>query len=197
MRLDPIEEPDGIRMRFVYWMMRRKFGTAMTPLKVVVARVPGLLGVNRAFQKFHTNKIQLEPELKLMVGTLVSKTNECGFCVDFTQSEAIREDLEMEKFNALAEYQTSPLFTERERAALAYAEEITRQKTVSDATFEELRTHFNDREIVEITVLNAMQNFTTLINIPLEIESDGLCAIARSETKTEQGEQTSVRSVQD
>ncbi len=61
------------------------------------------------------------------------------------------------------EYQTSPLFSARERAALAYVKEATRHKHVSDATFEELRTHFNDREIVEITWQNAIKN--TLISL--------------------------------
>jgi alkylhydroperoxidase family enzyme len=85
----------------------------------------------------------------------------------------------MQKLNSLSEYRTSPLFSGRERAALAYVEEATRNKRVSDATFEELRKHFNEREIVEITWLNAVENYYNLINIPLEIESDGFCAIAQ------------------
>jgi alkylhydroperoxidase family enzyme len=52
---------------------------------------------------------------------------------------------------ALAEYRTSPLFSERERTALAYVEEATRNKRVSDATFEALRRNFSEEEIVEIT----------------------------------------------
>lgn len=40
-RLEPIEKPDGLKMRFVYWMMRRKLGKVMTPIKVVGARLPG------------------------------------------------------------------------------------------------------------------------------------------------------------
>jgi alkylhydroperoxidase family enzyme len=78
----------------------------------------------------------------------------------------------------LPQYRTSPLFGARERAALAYVEEATRTKHVSDATFAELRRHFGEREIVEITWLNALENYYNLINIPLAIESDGLCAIA-------------------
>lgn len=196
-RLEPIEKPDGFKMRFVYWMMRRKFGKVMTPLEVMWARMPESLRLNRELQKFQQNGLRLEPELKLMVGTLTSEINGCGFCVDMVRSEAIRENLGMEKFNALSEYQTSPLFSDRERAALAYAEEATRHKHVSDATFEELRKHFNDREIVEITWLNAFQNYTNLTNIPLEIESDGLCAIAKSETQMEHDEQTPVQKIQE
>jgi alkylhydroperoxidase family enzyme len=102
--------------------------------------------------------------------------------VDIARAMAIRQHLGMEKFNALSEYRTSPLFSNRERAALAYVEEATRHKRVSDATFEVLRKHFSDREIVEITWLNAVENYYNLINLPLEIESDGLCAIAQAQT---------------
>ena len=195
-RLEPIEKPDGFKLRVVYWMMRRQFGKVLTPLKVVTARIPGSLGLNRKLQEFHASEIQLDPELKLMVGALTSDINGCGFCVDFTHSEAIRENLGMEKFNALVEYQTSPLFSDRERAALAYAEEVTRHKNVSDTTFEDLCTHFTEREIVEITWVNAFQNYTNLVNIPLEIESDSLCAIAKSETQMDHDERMPVQHVQ-
>lgn len=187
-RLEPIEEPDGPGMQSAYRAMRQELGTVMTPVKVVFARMPGAMEFNSTYQEFRANGIQLEPELQLMVEALISEINGCGFCVDIARSEAIRENLGMEKFNALSEYQTNPIFSDRERAALAYAEEATRHKTVSDATFEALRTQFTDREIVEITWLNAMENYNNLVNIPLEIESDGLCAIATSETQIEHDE---------
>jgi len=44
-------------------------------------------------------------------------------------------------------------------SAVAYVEEATRHKRVSDATFQELRQHFSEREIVEITCLNAVHNY--------------------------------------
>jgi alkylhydroperoxidase family enzyme len=118
-----------------------------------------------------------------MVTNLAAEINGCAFCVDIGRAVAIRHHLGMEKFNALMEYRTSPLFSERERAALAYVEEATRHKRVSDATFAALRAHFNEREIAEITWLNAVENYYNLINLPLEIESDGLCAIAEAQTR--------------
>jgi alkylhydroperoxidase family enzyme len=97
---------------------------------------------------------------------------------------AVMEHMGLEKFDALPDWRESPHFDERERAALAYVEEATRDKQVSDATFEALRKHFDDREIVEITVLNAAENFYNLINIPLEIEADGLCAIQQKRRRS-------------
>jgi alkylhydroperoxidase family enzyme len=126
--------------------------------------------------------IRLEPGLHFMVANLAAQINGCAFCVDIGRAVAIRQHLSMEKFNALMEYRTNPLFSERERAALAYVEEATRHKRVSDATFDALRSRFNEREIAEITWLNAVENYYNLINLPLEIESDGLCAIAEAQT---------------
>jgi alkylhydroperoxidase family enzyme len=180
MRLEPIERPAGIMMRIAYWMTRRQLGKVMTPMKVVYSRMPGVMRLSYEIQKFETKGIKLETGLKFMVVTLAAQINGCGFCVDIARAMAIRERLGMEKFNALAEYRSSPLFSDRERAALAYVEEATRHKRVSDATFEALRKQFNEREIVEITWLNAVENYYNLINLPLEIESDGFCAIAEA-----------------
>ena len=49
---------------------------------------------------------------------------------------------------------------------------------VSDATFAELAKHFDEREIAELVLANAIENFYNLLNLPLGIEDDGLCAIA-------------------
>ncbi len=180
MRLEPIEKPKGIMMRIAFWMTRRMLGKVMTPMKVLTARMPGVLKLSYEIQKFEMKGIQIEPQLKFMVTTLAARINGCAFCVDIGTAMAIRQHLKTEKFDALMEYRTSPLFSERERAALAYAEEATRNKRVSDATFGALRKHFSEREIVEITWLNALENYYNLINLPLEIESDGFCAIAQA-----------------
>ena len=84
----------------------------------------------------------------------------------------------MEKFRALGSYRTSDLFSDAERAALDYCGEITRERAVSDATFETLRKHFDERQIVELTWVNAVGNFFNLLAVPLGIESDGLAELA-------------------
>lgn len=182
MRLEPIDKPKRLMMRIAYWMTRRQLGKVITPMRVLYPRMPGMLKLSYEIQKFQMKGIRLEPGLHFMVSTLAAQINGCSFCVDIGRAVAIRQHLSMEKFNALSEYLTSPLFSVRERAALAYVEEATRHKCVSDATFETLRRHFSERDIVEITWLNAVENYYNLINLPLEIESDGLCAIAEART---------------
>ena len=180
MRLEPIEKPKGLMMSIAFWMTRRQLGKVITPMKVLYPRMPEAMRLSYEIQKFEEKRIRLEPGLHFLIGTLASQINGCGFCVDISRAMAIRKHLAMEKLNALSEYRTSPLFSDRERAALVFVEEATRRKRVSDATFEELRKHFNEREIIEITWLNAVHNYYNLINLPLGIESDGLCALAQA-----------------
>ena len=182
-RLEPIEQPKGLTLRFVYWMTRRRFGKVPTSIKVVVARAPKVLSLAGAMGKYETKATHLEKELHYMISISVAGTNGCGFCLDVGRMMAAKDNMNMEKFKALPVYRTSSLFSDKERAALAYAEEATLYKRVSDATFNELQEYYSDRDIVEITILTAIANFTNLTNIPLGIGSDGLCAIAQSRKK--------------
>ena len=178
MRLAPIESPRGLMAKIAYFMTKRRLGKVMTPMKVVYARVPALFRLAYSEVNIVEGKLTIDPVISLLVRTWAAMINECSFCVDIAKAVAIQHRMTLEKFEALPVYRTSPLYSERERAALAYVEEATRHKRVSDATFETVRRHFNEREIVEITWLNALENYYNLINLPLEIESDGLCAIA-------------------
>jgi len=62
-------------------------------------------------------------------------------------------------------------FTPAEQAAIAYAEEMTREpRGVSEAAWEALRRHWNDRQIVEITAVAALFNSFNRFNNALDIE---------------------------
>ena len=176
MRLEPIEQPHGLMMALSFWMMRRKFGKVITPMKVVTARMPKSMGVSYELSKMMENGFSIDKDLQFLLHTHISQVNQCGFCIDIARAMALKEGVSLEKIDKLSRYREDPAFTPAERAALAYVEEVSQTKTASDATFEELRRHFSDEEIVEITVLNAAENFYNLINRPLGIGSDGLCA---------------------
>jgi alkylhydroperoxidase family enzyme len=176
MRLAPIDTAPTLKTRLVSWVSRRRLGKDTTPARVIYHRMPRAFDVSWAIMKLDAD-LAIGKPLGLLVKTWAAMVNQCGFCVDIARAMAVIDQLGLDKFDALPDWRTSPLFDDRERAALAYVEEATRHKQVTDATFEELRKHFGDREIVEITVLNAAENFYNLLNIPLEIEADGLCAI--------------------
>ena len=65
----------------------------------------------------------------------------------------------------------SDLYDEREKAVIAYARELARDATVSEATFEELRRHFpSEPDLVEIHMAATLPNLTNRVNNPFEIE---------------------------
>ncbi len=176
-RLTPIEQPKGIFMKVAYALSRRMLGKVMTPMKVAYARVPPLTRLSLSIARIMDGKLSIDTELRLLLTAQVSSLNGCGFCLDMSHAMAVQEGIGLEKLSALDEYATHPAFTERERAALDYVSEATRTRRVTDATFERLRTHFDDAQIVEITFVNAAENYYNLFGGPLQIESDGLCAI--------------------
>jgi AhpD family alkylhydroperoxidase len=177
MRLTPIEAPRNPILRLAYRVMQRQYGRAITPLKVVFARLPwalpGQMGIYAGLAR-----LPIDESLQLLIQHHTAQLNGCGFCVDIGNAIATYRGLSRDKLDATHEWRTSPVFDDRERAALAYVEEATQTKRVSDETFAALRAHFDDRQIVAITWLNAVENYFNLINGPLGIESDGLCAIA-------------------
>ncbi len=67
-----------------------------------------------------------------------------------------------ETLATLDEYRTSPHFTERERAALEFTEQVTRDDLeVSDACFARLREHFTEAEVLEIVFIGGYQIFAS------------------------------------
>ena len=79
---------------------------------------------------------------------------------------------------ALAEFRGSPLFTERERAALEYAERMTDTRLeVDDACFDVVRRHFDSAEIVSLTSAIAMQNYHSKFNGALRVDVNGFCPL--------------------
>lgn len=76
---------------------------------------------------------------------------------------------------AVSQFRESKLFTEREKVAIEYAEEMTKTPVeVSDELFERLKNHFNDEQIIELTSSIAFENYRARLNHALGIGSDNL-----------------------
>jgi AhpD family alkylhydroperoxidase len=178
MRLEPIERPRNPLMRIGYWLSRRQLGAVISPLKVVYARSPRIARVGFGLVRAMESGLSLDKQLRLLIVTQSSLLNGCSFCADLHSAQAIQAKVGREKWADLSRFRESPHFDERERAALAYTEQATRERHVDDATFASLRKHFDEQQIVEITWLNAVGNYFNLIAMPLGLESDGLAEIA-------------------
>jgi len=75
-------------------------------------------------------------------------------------------------------WRDSKRFSPAERAALDYAERITHtDREVDDAFFAELRKHFTEAQIVELTAAVAFENFRSKFNPTLGVEAQGFCVV--------------------
>ncbi len=85
----------------------------------------------------------------------------------------------VEQLRALnGDYEHSNLFTAAEKAAIRHAEQVTRDANgIADSDFQELKKHFSEEQIVEITLVSCMANFTNRFNDALHLPLDpGLSA---------------------
>jgi len=118
-------------------------------------------------------KVDLEGRLREIVIVRVGYLNRCAYVVKQHVPELTApEGLSREECDALADWRASPFFSARERAALAYADAVTRDVDVPDAVFAELRKHFNERQIVELTVLIGTYNMHTRVGQALQIDPE-------------------------
>ena len=177
--LAPIEHPNSLMVKLAYAVTRRQFGKVLTPVKVVYSRMPAAFGMFVAKIAKLDQKLMLTPELAMLIREQVAHINVCEFCIDIGRAFAIKASMNEAKFDALAEYKTSPLFAEAERAALDYVTELTRDRQVKQETFDRMARQFSERAICEIVWLVASEHFYNITNIGLNIHSDMLCDISR------------------
>ena len=86
----------------------------------------------------------------------------------------------LEKLAEVTTWRGSTLFSEAERLALEYAERITyTDRKVDDALVDELKKHYSNAQIVELTAAIAMENFRSKFNPALGIEAQGFCMVPK------------------
>ncbi|MFB6285431.1 MAG: carboxymuconolactone decarboxylase family protein [Candidatus Bipolaricaulia bacterium] len=96
----------------------------------------------------------LESSLLELVKVRVSQINGCAFCIDMHTKDARAGGEREQRLYALDAWRETPFFSDRERAALAWGEAVTQVSgsRVPDAIYAEARRHFNERELVDLTV---------------------------------------------
>jgi alkylhydroperoxidase family enzyme len=166
-------------MKLVYYFTKLQFGKVLTPVKVVYSRLPLAFGMFASKISKLDKKLQLSPEMVLLIRERVARLNICLFCIDIGRSFVIKGSMNEAKFDALDDYRTSSQFTEVERSALDYVTELTQEKKVEPETFARMKKYFSEREICEIVWLVASEHFYNMTNIGLNIHSDMLCDISK------------------
>ncbi|CAH2900695.1 MULTISPECIES: carboxymuconolactone decarboxylase family protein [Paraburkholderia] len=103
----------------------------------------------------------LSPVLVDLVYLRVSQINNCAYCLDMHTRDLLKKGVKVEKLALLQAWaEAGNLFDERERAALAWAESVTRvaQTGVPDEAYEAARAVFDERELVDLTIAIGLMN---------------------------------------
>lgn len=127
-----------------------------------------MLGLSAGFE--HST---LEHSLLELVKLRASQINGCGFCVDMHTKDARLEGETEQRLYLLTVWrEAATLYTERERAALAWTEAVTKLENqhVPDAVYDQARAQFSDEELARLTLaivaINGWNRFNIAFNVP-------------------------------
>ena len=110
---------------------------------------------------------QIDPTISHLVDIRASQMNGCAFCLDMHVKEAKLHDERELRLHHVAIWRESPLFTPKERAALAWTEALTQMAPtgVSDDLYDELREQFTEKEISTLTFRVMAINAWNRVNV--------------------------------
>jgi AhpD family alkylhydroperoxidase len=107
-----------------------------------------------------------------LVQTRVSQLNGCAFCLDMHVRDLRKHGETWLRINSLPTWREVPFYSERERAALAWAESLTRlveHHGSRDAEYKALAAHFSESEIVELSVAIAQINAWNRLGVGMQL----------------------------
>ena len=172
--------PDRYRfpwyVRLFFWNQKRRYGQILEPARLW-GRTPWVFcSLALLYGALDRRSSPITPVLRSLVTVRVSQINWCEFCVDINAANVLKRGGGIQKLEQLSAFRDSSLFSESEKAALAYAESMTYSDQRPDEThFEALRQHFNDGAIIELTGLIAFQNMSSKFNASLGVQPQGFC----------------------
>lgn len=177
-RLQPVERSWNPLVWLALAVYRSATGGTDSPIRVIFARAPRLIIAHLILVGTSEYGISLDRRLRALARVFGSRVNGCLFCDDLETRLALEHRaISREDADALPQYASSDRFSERERAALRYVEELNTIKRAGDDTFAELKRHLTEKEIVELTWLNSVGNYLNLLAKPLGLLPEGACEI--------------------
>lgn len=131
----------------------------------------------------HVHQSDLDRRLLELVKVRVSQLNGCAFCLDMHTKDARVAGETEQRLYALNAWRETPFYTPAERAALAWTEAVTRLQgddPVPDAVYAEVRIHFDERQLADLTLAIVAINGWNRLAIAFRKESGTYQPCARS-----------------
>lgn len=149
----------GPLIRLAYRFMARRYGAVPEPFtvlahhrKLFVAAAVAELGAEKA-------STVLPAAVREIAVYRVASTIGCSWCVDFGSMLMRLDGLDVDRLQRIDEYRTSPLYSDDERAAIAYADAMTTTPvTVTDEQVSDLERRFGSAGVVELTFQIGLEN---------------------------------------
>jgi AhpD family alkylhydroperoxidase len=163
----------GLPAKVAYWMTRRQFGRMVDPV-AVYAHAPSLLSGYGMLEQATAKQNRVPERLKALGELKAAAVVSCEFCVDIASSQARKAGISEAEMLALPRYRESDAFDELEKLVLDYASAISRTPTqVDDDLFAALREHFDERQLVELTSVIALENMRARFNSAFDMTPAG------------------------
>ena len=157
----------------LYRLSRRRLGRDVDPVGVY-AHAPSLLIGYGVFEQATAAEHRVEERLKALAETKAAAIVNCEFCCDIASSIARQEGIGERQLLALPRYRESGEFNELECLVLDYATAISRTPaSVTDELFAALREHFDERQLVELTNVIALENMRARFNTAFDMTPAG------------------------
>ena len=177
-----IETPPDHRFpwyaRLFFANHRRRYGRELEPAKLWARSPRVFAGLSMLYGALDRKSSPIEPALRTLITVLVSQINWCAFCVDINSATGLKRGLTGAHLAALHDFEISPLFDERIKAALAYAVAVTvTGSRVDDKLMARLKKYFDDAAVIELTALIAFQNLSSKFNSALDVAAQGFCNV--------------------
>ena len=165
-------------LRLMFWRQRRHYERELEPVRLWARMPAAFLAMTAMYRALDSKSSPIEPALRSLIQVRVSQINGCEFCIDLNSFIGVGRGVVTDQLRALPQFEESTLFSEREKAALAYAETATRSDLrVDEALIARLRKRFDDQAIVELAALIAYQNMSSKFNAALGVPAHGFCAV--------------------
>ena len=172
--LEPLDTPENWFIRLLFRVFEKRYGVIPTAFRVVYPRSPFLAVVALVLIAGVTRFLRLPHELAFLVKISLSLRNGCTFCADISLAEAARARVGRERFRELLSFEDSDCFSAREKAALGYVKALHESLRIPDEVWAELKTHFNERERIDLVWICAVEQYFNTMAVPLRIGSDHL-----------------------
>ena len=138
-----------------------------------MAHRPAVLNAFLPLYKAVVNEGTVEPRYKELAYLRASMVNGCEYCSRAHIASSKGAGVTAEQIAALPFYSRSPLFDEKEKATILYADRLTRGAAgIRASALQELRKFYDDGQIVELTLVICTANFTNRFNDALELIPD-------------------------